>query len=51
MNIINDEKETLLIERDEETTDSYYDSEEGNELLLYDPQDPCIELDEEGYII
>ena len=33
----------------EEQTSNYYDSEEGNENLLFDPLDPCIELDEEGY--
>ena len=40
--------EKLFPEEDEETTTAYYDSEEGNELLLYDPLDPCIETDEEG---
>ena len=35
-------------EEDEQATTAYYDSEEGNELLLYDPLDPCVEVDEEG---
>ena len=38
-------------EEDEEATTAYYDSEEGNELLLYDPLDPCVETDEEGHRI
>lgn len=35
----------------EEVTTAYYDSEENNELLLYDPLDPNVELDEDGYRI
>lgn len=35
-------------EEGEEMTTAYYDSEEGNELLLYDPLDPCVDTDEEG---
>ena len=35
----------------EEATTAYYDSIEGNTLLLYDPQDENIETDADGFII
>ena len=38
-------------EEGEEATTAYYDSEEGNPLLLYDPLDPNAETDADGYLI
>ena len=35
----------------EEATTAYYDSTEGNTLLLYDPQDENAETDADGFII
>lgn len=41
----------LLHEEGEEATTAYYDSEEGNPLLLFDPLDPNAETDADGYLI
>lgn len=38
-------------EESEEATTALYDSEENNPLLLYDPLDPNVEIDEDGYLI
>lgn len=40
-----------LHEEGEEKTTAYYDSEEGNPLLLYDPHDENAEIDADGYLI